>query len=186
LVLDPNSVALIVRVFCPFLDPLSNSEFNASKSRHIAQRGFTVLTGSQVSAAGGLSTTLRVVATQGSRRTELTTVQIPPDQVPWIQLLTGQRDHGRRSPEVAPTVGITPPTAAGGHTETGSRLRGIINDALGRGLAQQRVLEPSAESVQVNLVAKAPDMGADEALVVRVLQRDDGKLVGGYTAILLP
>lgn len=29
-------------------------------------------------------------------------------------------------------------------------------------------------------------MAGDEALVVRVQQTDDGELVGGYTAILLP
>jgi hypothetical protein len=38
----------------------------------------------------------------------------------------------------------------------------------------------------VNLVARAPDMTAEEVLIVRVQQRDDGKLVGGFTGILLP
>ena len=185
-VIGPNGVALIVRVFCPFLDPLSTSELDASTNRHVAQRGITVMSGPEASAESGLSTTLHVVASQGTRRTELATVQTPPDQVPWLQLLTGQRDHGRRPPVVTPTVGITPPTAAPGQREIGLKLRGILDDALRRGLAEKRDFRPTDAPVQVTLVAKAPAMAADEALVVRIQQKDDGKLVAGYTAILLP
>jgi hypothetical protein len=185
-VVNPNAVALIVRVFCPFLDPLATNEFDASKNRHVAQRGIAVVSGSRASAEDGLSMTLRVASGQGTRRTELATVQTPPDQVPWVQLLTGQRDHVRRLPAVTPTVGITPPTVASGHRETGLKLRGLLDDALRRGLAEKRDFRPTDAPVQVTLVAKAPAMAADEALVVRVQQKDDGKLVGGYTAILLP
>lgn len=184
---DPQwHVGLLVRVSCPFLDPVDPAEFDASKNRHVGLRFMLSLLSPRRDGEQGISLTLRVTASQGTRRSELVTVQPRPDQVPWIQLLTGQRDHGRRPPAVAPTVGITLPRAARGRGEAGFKLGGIIDDALGRRLAQKREFRPSAEPVQVNLVARAPDMTAEEVLIVRVQQRDDGKLVGGFTGILLP
>jgi hypothetical protein len=175
-------VGLVVRVFCPFLDPLGANGFDSSKNRHVGQLNMGI-------GLGGLDQLripLRVVTGQGTRRTELTTVQTPPDQVPWIQLLTKQREHQRHPPAVKPVIGITAPTVPHGRRKAGFKLREISDDALSRRLAQKRDFRPPGEQVQVTLIAKAPDMAADEALVVRVHQRDDGKLVGGYTAILLP
>jgi hypothetical protein len=184
---DPQwHVGLLVRVSCPFLDPVGGpAEFDASKNRHVGQRFMLSLLRPGGDGEQSISLPLRVTSSQGTRRTELSAVQTPPDQVPWMQLLTGQRDHGRRLPAVTPTIGITPPTVARGPVGTGFKLRGILNDALGRELAPKRDFAPSAQPVQMTVVAKVLDMAADEALVVRVQQKDDGKLVGGYTAILL-
>ena len=172
-------VGLVVRVFCPFLDRLGANGLDASKNRHVGQLNMGI-------GLGGLAQIaipLRVAAREGTRETTLTAEQIPPDQVPWLQLLTRQRDHGRQPPSsVASVIGITPPTTASGQGEGNSSLNEIPDEAL----APERHLSLPADPQQVTLVAKAPGMTADEALVVRIRQTDDGELVGGYTAILLP
>jgi len=174
-------VGLIVRVFCPFLDALGPNGFDSSKNRHVGQLNmFVGLGGPQ------LAIPLRVVTGRGARHTDLTVVQTPPDQVPWMQLLTRQREHRRRSPATAPVVGITAPTAARAPGKVGLKLREMLDDARRQRLAQQRAFRPSADPKQITLVARAPDMADDEALVVRVKQRDDGQVVGGYTVILMP
>jgi hypothetical protein len=171
-------VGLVVRIFCPFLDALGANGFDSAKNRHVGQLNMGI-------GLGGLTQLripLRVVAGQGTRDTQLTAVQIPPDEVPWIQLLTKKREHGRRSPSVPPVVGMTPPTAAPRPGPTDPGLNEIPDEAL----ARRHHLRPPADPMQVTLIAKAPGITAGEALVVRVQQTDDGELVGGYTAILLP
>jgi hypothetical protein len=168
-------VGLIVRVFCPFLDPLGANGFESAKNRHVGQLNMGI-------GLGGLAQLripLRVAAGQGTRDTQLTAAQIPPDQVPWMQLLTRQREHGRRSPSVAPVVGMTPPAASG-------QGEASLSEIADESLVQRHHFRSLTDPIQVTLIAKAPGMAADEALVVRVQQTDDGELVGGYTAILLP
>jgi hypothetical protein len=172
---------LVVRAFSYLSDPMPDDQFDATASRHVAQRNIAVLRGS---AAQDGTLTLNVAPGHSAHAAEIQTVEIPPDQLPWTQLIAMTRTPGLVPPTTTPIVGVTPPQVA--TTTGGLNLNGLDNNAIQNVIAKQQQFSRSADPLQITLVTRAA-LQTGQAHVVRVQQVHDGTtLVGGFTTVLLP
>jgi hypothetical protein len=73
-----------------------------------------------------------------------------------------------------------------GHAGERLNLGGLSTEALSQLLSTQHQFRRAADPLEVTLFARAHQLAADEAHVVRVHQVHENELVGGYTTILLP
>ena len=172
---------LVVRAFSYLSDPMPDDEFDATQSRHVAQRNIAVLRGSD---AQDGTVTLNVAPGHSAHAAEIQTIEIPPDQLPWTQLIAMSRTPGLVPPTTSPIVGVTPPQVA--TTTGGLNLGGLDNNAIQNVIAKQQQFSRSADPLQITLVTRAA-LQTGQAHVVRVQQVHDGTtVVGGFTTVLLP
>jgi hypothetical protein len=169
---------LVVRAYSIMTDRLGPNEWNASLNRHVAQRNIAVLHG----AAQGQALTVNVAPGHSTHDATIITEQVPPRQMPWLQLLTMRRDPGLTRPAVAPVAGITIPTVQAQAPD----LAQLPAEALATLLQQRQRFPRGDDPLQVTFFGKAPDLQPDEVHVVRVRQLHDGNLLGGYSIVMLP
>jgi hypothetical protein len=181
--LNGGHECLVVRAFSPMADPLRTDGFNASLNRHVGQRNIAVLQGQQAQAQ---TLVFRVAPGHSLHDAVIETVTLQPASVPWMQLVTGRRGPGFKPPRLTPLVGTTAPAAALDPGSQRPNLGGIPAEALAQLVASRHEFKRAEDPLEITLVARAAPMAADEAHVVRVMQRHDKLLVGGYTTILLP
>jgi hypothetical protein len=171
---------LVVRAFSFLSDPMPDDMFSATDSRHVAQRNIAVLQGAQAQAS---NLTLNVAPGHSTHDAQIQTVEIAPDQLQWMKLITMSRNPNLQPPTATPLVGVTPPMPPA--TAGGMNLGGLSSDALQNVIAKQQGFPRATDPLQVTLVARA-GLQAGQAHVVRVQQTHETTLVGGYTTILLP
>lgn len=184
--LNNGHECLVVRAYAPISDPLDavgSFPWSASQNRHVAQRNIAVLRGIQTQAT---PLVLKVAPGHSTHDAEIVTVSVSPNDVPWMQLLTGKRNPAVKPPTIMPLVGMMPPAAALGAGSPRLNVSGLSQEALAQVLSSQYRFNRAEDPLEVTLVAKAQQIAADEAHIVRVQQSHDGQLVGGYTTILLP
>jgi len=174
---------LVVRAFSPIADPLRDNAWNAALNRHVGQRNIAVLQGAQAQLQ---ALTLQVAPGHSEHAAQIITVTPDPHQVPWMQLLTGKRDPAFRPLASSPLVGLTAPAVAMQPGEQRPNLAALPPEALAQVISRQHSFRRLSDPLEVQLVARAADMAADTAHVVRVQQIHDGVMVGGYTTIMLP
>ena len=173
---------LVVRVFEQFMDPVALTNYNArSRLRHVGQRNIAVV---QAKSPAQLDLLLDVGYTAVPGRAEIEVSIDQPGGMPWLQLYAGPGE------KIIPRTAATPRARGSPPTD---RCRGASNRSR-RGLSiEQRksFLSDPRESfrlgcdpVQIGMHAAA-DLKKGEAHVVRVRQRVEGTLVGGYTVVLL-
>lgn len=174
---------LVVRAFAPISDPISAGSSNlwSSKSnRHVGQRNIAVLQDTQQTSQFEMT----LAPGHSVHDAQVIAVDVPPEDVPWIQLLTGKRQPGLRTPATKPLAGLLPPSAVLQGNVKRPDFSGVSREVLSRILSNVHHLQRAADPLQVTFVAKSEQMAADEAHVVRVQQLHEGKTVGGYTTIL--
>jgi hypothetical protein len=181
--LNNGHECLVVRAFAPISDPLGSAQWSASLNRHVAQRNIAVLRGPQQQTQ---PVQLNVAPGHSVHDAQVTVTTLSPDKVPWMQLLTGKRNPGLTAPGVSPVVGLTPPAAALEAGSLGLNVGGLSTDALAQLLSTRYQFKRSTDPMAVSLIARAPQLAANEAHVVRVQQIHENQLVGGYTVIVLP
>lgn len=174
---------LVVRAYSPISDPLIANPWSASQNRHVAQRNIAVIRGDLTQAT---PLPLKVAPGHSIHDAKIVTVSVPPDEVPWMQLLTGKRNPGVKPAMNTPLVGLLPPTAVLSATGNYGNLGGLSQESLAQILASQYDFKRAADPLEVTLVAKSQQLNTNEAHIVRVQQLHEDQLVGGYTTILLP
>jgi hypothetical protein len=175
--LNGGHECLMVRLSQASLDPLSGPAWDASKNRHIGQRNIHVMSASEAAAKPTLPITVGPVfggaATVAVQRADTGTM-------PWLNLVT--MDRNRRPGTGAPTgdVGITPPTPEG----TPLPNLGAVADPRGAGLMGD-THGVTADGQQVGFHATDGNPGPGQAHVYRVTGNQNGALFGGYTVVVL-
>jgi hypothetical protein len=106
----------------------------------------------------------------------------PPGTMGWLQLYAGRRDPGYRAPAGPVSVGLTTPYPAGMAAPPVDRLPVEHRAAA---LRPREVFRRGCDPLTIGLYARAAEVGAGEAQVVRIRQRIDGVLAGGYTVVLV-
>jgi len=181
--LNNGHECLVVRAFSPISDPIGANGFSASLNRHVGQRNIAVLRGAQAQAN---PLVFQVAPGHSVHDAQIVTIGVNPNDVAWMQLITGQRNPNFKPPAVTPIVGTLPPTVALDKNSQRLNLNGLSNDALSQMLSAQQQFKRAAGPLEVTLFARAAQLAANEAHVVRVQQLHENELVGGYTTILLP
>ena len=169
---------LVVRVFEPFMDAVALTNYDARVDRHIGQRNISVV---QANSPAELDLLLDVGPTEVPGRADIDVSVDDPSTMPWLQLHAGL---GGATPTQAGgplTAGLLPPTMAGARRVD---LAGLSLGDRARLLSQRERFQLGCDRVQIGLHVAA-DLEAGQAHVVRVRQRVEGTLVGGYTAVLI-
>ena len=169
---------LVVRVFEPFMDAVALTTYDARSDRHIGQRNISVV---QANSPAELDLLLDVGPTASPGRADIEVSVDDPSTMPWLQLHAGMGGVVPRKAVGPLTAGLLPPTMAGARRVD---LAGLALGDRARLLSKRERFQLGCDRVQIGLHAAA-DLEAGEAHVVRIRQRVEGTLVGGYTAVLV-
>jgi hypothetical protein len=170
---------LVVRVHEPMLDSVSPDQFSAAADRHVGQRNIAVVP-SASPAAIDLSLSLGYLAHPGPAEIEVALGA--PNAMDWLKLYTGRADPGLQVPANPVAYGLLPATVGGARLQ---RLADIPFEV------RQKLLQPAekvlrgCEPQAIPFHASIADIKRGEAQVLRVRQKIDGDVVGGYTVVLI-
>ena len=100
----------------------------------------------------------------------------------WFRLYSGKADPGLNTPVGGVVAGLMPPSVQGAQVLNISGLPGEVRGTL---LNAQKKFERGCDPLQIGIHASIQSIGAHEAQVVRVRQRINGDVVGGYSLVLM-
>ncbi len=175
--LNGGHECLVVRVSQPALDPLAGPAWDASRNRHVGQRNIHVMSAAEAAAKPTFPIAVGPLfggaAQVGVARTNTGTM-------PWLHLVTMNRNVVPGTGAATGDVGLTPPTPAGAPLpDLGAvpnpRGAGLMGD--GHGV--------TGDGQQIGFHATDGDPGAGNAHVYRVTGTQDGTVFGGYTVVVL-
>jgi hypothetical protein len=177
--LNNGHECLVVRIGDAMLDPVAVQSFSPSTDRHVGQRNIAV-----VPAASPAQVTVDLqlgwYATPGEADVDV--LVEAPGTMEWLQLYAGSRTTGLRTPSGPVSAGLLNPVPVGVIPPAVDTLPPAERAKL---LRQRERFHHGCDGLHIPLHAFAADLAADEAQVIRVRQRIDGVLVGGYTVVLV-
>ena len=170
---------LVVRAFEPIFDAVSPDQFSAAADRHIGQRNIAV-----VLAASPASIDLPLSLGYIPNPAEATVdVELAgPQTMEFLRQYTGKMDPGLAAPAGGVVTGLLPPALAGTHLV---HIAGLPHDLRGTLLNGVEKFERGCDPLQIGVHASIQNIGPKEAQVIRVRQRIDGDVVGGYSLVLM-
>lgn len=160
---------LVVRAFEPILDAVSPSQFSASTDRHVGQRNIAVV---QAASPATIDLNLNLGYPVSPANAEVEVAMDAPSAMDWLKLYSGSRNPGFRPPTSSVTAGFStpilrsqppPPPVFKPHVK----------------------FHQHCEPLKVAFHANAPDLNPGDAQVLRLRHLNAGKVVGGYTVVLL-
>lgn len=170
---------LVVRASEHCFDAVPKKQFSASADRHVAQRNIAVVR-SASPAAIDLALDLGYLPQPAQAQIDVTVDA--PASMEWLKLYTGKADPALTSPRGAVVSGLLPAGLAGGRVQRISDLpfeeRHILlnsNERISRG----------CDPLTIGFHASTMDLQSKEAQVLRVRQRVNGEVVGGYSVVLI-
>jgi hypothetical protein len=169
---------LVVRAFEPLLEALAPDQFQAWADRHVGQRNIAVVPASSP-AALDLPLDLGWRPTPGEAEVDVQLV--PPEAMEWLGVLTHRRAPGLVGPSGPVTAGLLPPTPVG----SSRRVLGLEPGAGAAVLKNGERFHRGCDPLELTLHASVRHLEPNEAQVVRVRQRIDGEVVGGYSVVLI-
>ncbi len=168
---------LMVRLSQAALDPLSAPAWDASRNRHIGQRNIHVMSAAEAAAkptlAIGVGPLFGGNAAVAVQRANTGTM-------PWLHLVTMDRNRTPGTGAANGDVGLTPPTPEGAPLPN----LGAVPDPRGAGLIGDSH-GVAGDGQQVGFHATDGNPGAGQAHVYRVTGTQNGALFGGYTVVVL-
>jgi hypothetical protein len=169
---------LVVRAFEPLLDAVSPDQFQASSDRHVGQRNIAVVPASSP-AAVDLALDLGWQPRPGEAEVEVELAA--PDSMEFLRVLTHKRDPGLVAPAADVVAGLLPPAPAG----SAHRALGAHPGAAAALLKPRERFHRGCDPLELTLHASVAHLDSNEAQVVRVRQKVDGEVVGGYSVVLI-
>ena len=170
---------LVVRAFEPILDAVDYNQFSPAADRHVGQRNIAVVISSSP-ASIDLSLNLGYAGAPSDAEVDVRVEN--PGTMEWLRLYTGRRDPGLVPPAAATVAGFAPPTIAGTRTLDVARLPFDGRELL---LRPSERFHRGCEPLRVLFHASARDLKEKQAQVLRVRQRIDGNVIGGYSVVLI-
>jgi hypothetical protein len=170
---------LLVRCFDPLLDPLGPNPWDARDDRHIGQRNITVV---EAASPAELQMSIRLGCGAPAGRVTIEVVPERAANVPWLALLAGKREGLRDAKGAHETVGLLHPAAHGGDLGAPD-LKALGPDAAAKILRKRVETERRCDELAVPFYVRVDGLDHGQCRVYRVIQRMDGRIVGGYTII---
>jgi hypothetical protein len=168
---------LMVRLSQPVTDPLSGPAWDAARNRHIGQRNIHVMSAAEAAAKPTIG--LDVGPLFGGAA-QLQVARANTATMPWLHLVTNDRNVIPATAAATGDVGITPARPVG----TGIPDLGAVPDPRAAGLIDN-TQTATADGQQVAIHATDADPGPGNAHVYRVSGHQDGSIFGGYTVVVL-
>lgn len=170
---------LVARAFEPILDPVGRDQFAASADRHVAQRNIAVVQATSP-AAIDLSLNLGYAAAPADAEVE---VEVDaPASMEWLKLLTGKQDPGLEPPTTLVISGFLPPETIGSRLPS---IKELPFDCRGPILKPRERFHRGCDPLQLPFHASVENLDAGQAQVLRIQQRVNGDVIGGYSVVLL-
>jgi hypothetical protein len=169
---------LVVRVFEPFLDAIDLADYDARRNRKIGQRNIAVV---EAQSPAEIDMVVDVPAGSVPGAVEVDVSIDQPASMPWLQLYVGA---GQAMPTTASTpvlAGVMPPSLAGARTID---LSSLSPDERKPFLSRRERFRLGCDPASIGVHAATDGLQAGQAQVVRVRQRRDNEVVGGYTIVL--
>lgn len=178
--LNGGHECLVVRVFEPLTDPLTPYQWDAKNDRHVGQRNISVVNASSP-AFVELHVTLGCGVPPG--QAGLQVQEVRPEEVRWLSVLAGKRDHGYRSASNAQAVvGFTYPTPLRPDSNKAT-LHGIDLRSAAHLLNHTLKFERGCDELEVLFYVHVDGLRDGECKIYRLIQTVDGKMTGGYTVV---
>jgi hypothetical protein len=169
---------LVVRVFEPLLDPVSNSVWEVAKDRHTGQRNIAVV---QAQSPAHLELKIKTGCTAPQGNAQISVERVPVTDVYWLAILKGKKEHGYKPAANQKTVlGIMTP---GSISKQNISFQGVSPEAVQRLVHQSLDYERTCDEKETFLYMHLDDLKPGECDVFRVIHRVNGKISGGYTVI---
>jgi len=176
--LNNGHECLVVRAFEPLMDSVPPDQFSAAADRHVAQRNIAVV---QASSPAHLDLGLDLGYAPEVGQADVDVVLDDPATMPWLSLLTWHRDPGLHAPAAA-SAGLLPVTVVGARIPD---LSGASAECRGDLLRTHERFPRGCDPLRIGLHVSSPDVKRNEAQIVRVRQRLNGQLIGGYSVVLI-
>jgi hypothetical protein len=171
---------LVVRAFEPILDPLAFDRFSPQIDRHVGQRNIAVV---QASSPAAIDLNLSLgFSEEAPVDAEVDVAVEGPDSMEWLKLLTGKIDPGLKPPSNQVISGLLPPTVAGSRILTFQEAYSKCQDKILRPVER---FQKGCDRLQIAFHAGIKDIGPKQAQVLRIRQKVDGSVIGGYSVVLI-
>ena len=105
-----------------------------------------------------------------------------PQTMEFLRLYTGKMDPGLTAPAGGVVTGLMPPSVAGARM---ANIGGLPPNVRGTLLNTLEKFERGCDPLQIGVHASIQNIAANEAQVIRVRQRVNGDVVGGYSLVLM-
>lgn len=178
--LNGGHECLMVRAFEPLTDPLTANSWNAADDRHLGQRNISVV---NASSPAVLDLNLRLGCAEPPGDAEIEVKEVPPDDVAWLAVLAGDKQHGyRRATHAEEVAGVLYPTLVrpDGHKAT---LVGTPPTAAEKLLQKRVSFRRGCDELELLFHMVVDGLKHKECRIFRIAQHAGGRLVGGYTVI---
>lgn len=175
--LNGGHECLVVRVSDAVSDPLSDPAWDASQNRHIGQRNIHVMSAAEAAVKPTIGINVGPLFNQPA---QLIVARADSTTMPWLHLVTMDRNNGLGNAAPTGDVGITPPLP------TGMPLPnlGAVPNPRGVGLIGNGG-GVSGNGQQVGFITTDGNPGAGNAHVYRVSGSQNGQTFGGYTVVIV-
>ena len=171
---------LLVRVFEPLTDPLTDRPWDARNDRHIGQRNITVV---NASSPAVIELQLRLGCGVPPGKAQLHIEEVKLEEMRWLSILANKREHGYHpGGDVKEIVGFTYPTLVRPDSNKAT-LTGIDPESASRLLHRRLIFERGCDELEVLFYMSVDGLKRGECKLYRIMQTVDGKLTGGYTVI---
>jgi hypothetical protein len=165
---------LVVRVFEPILDAVSPSQFSAANDRHVAQRNIAVV---QASSPASIGLDLSLGYPIAPAHSEADVSFEAPSTMEWLKLYAGTRNPNFPAPTGSVTAGFSTPMR---------NPKTPLPSVHPAGTFKPKIkFQQHCDPLKVAFQAEAPDLKPNEAQVLRLHHLAGGKLIGGYTVVLV-
>jgi hypothetical protein len=168
---------LVVRAFEPIMDATPYNSFAAATDRHVGQRNISVVQ-AHSPAQIDLPLSLGYPANPGTIEVGFDTAA--PQDVPWIGML-GPWAAGLSAPSTPVVAGFMPPTP---RTARMAHVSAIADECRPALLHPTETFTAGCDPLQIQFHASAPKLKHNEGTVLRIRQRQNGDIIGGYTIVL--
>jgi hypothetical protein len=169
---------LVVRAFEPLLDAVSPDQFQASADRHVGQRNIAVVPSSSPAA---LDLALDLGWQPNPGEAEVDVELAPPESMEFLRVYSHRRDPALVTPATEVVAGVLPPAPAGAV----HRTLGLDPGDAAALLKRRERFHRGCDPLELTLHASVAHLEPNEAQVVRVRQRIDGEVIGGYSVVLI-
>jgi hypothetical protein len=177
--LNGGHECLVVRVMDPLFDPVAVAQFSPLLDRHVGQRNIAVI---QAASPATVTLPLALGRPDHPGDVEVAVTADDPATMEWLRLVTGSRANMFRAGTEPLVAGLLPPAPSGARPIP---LDSVDVDCRRQLLVQHDRFHRGCDPLQIVVHASVADLQDGEAHVLRVRQRVEGDVVGGYTVVLI-
>lgn len=171
---------LVVRVFEPLTDPLTNKQWDVIYDRHVGQRNIAVVNAASP-AYLELLIKMGCSAPQGTGELQITKAQV--EDVAWLSILKGKKNHGlKNAANDVSVVGAMSPTSINAGLRPNT-FKDADPKTLKKIFTNNVKFQRTCAEKESLIYMHVDNLKPGECVIYRIKQIVDGKLVGGYTLI---